>query len=197
VLLYIHGWKNNANEAEPPERKDVAKFKTALDFVATQVSHLQQGDRLPPLVGIYIGWRGGSVNVEPVKTLMYWSRRSTARHVGRNGIFDTIGLVVHAAKSSADDRTRLILVGHSFGSRVLENAVDGLDDREQREGPMLAWQKTLSAAPLGPNALPPVDLVVFVNAATQSSISEKTITPLRDKHVVFYGHGGSPEPCAA
>lgn len=196
VLLYIHGWKNNANDAQPPERKDVEKFKTALDAVAVQVSHETTGDRVPPLVGIYIGWRGGTVNVEPVKTLTYWSRRATARHVGRKGIFDTIERVVKTAKPSNDDRTRLILVGHSFGARVLENAVDGLDDTNKREGPMLAWHTSMGAAPGGSRRPPPVDLVVFVNAATQSSISGKTIARLRANHAVFYGPGGSPEACA-
>src|SRR5205823_4203464 len=37
--------------------------------------------------------------------------------------------------------------------------------------------------------------VVFVNAATQSSISEKTIARLRDKKVVFYGPDGSADTC--
>jgi len=58
VLLYIHGWKNNANDAPPDEYKDVEKFKTALDAVAAQVSRRAEKRRLPPLVGIYIGWRG-------------------------------------------------------------------------------------------------------------------------------------------
>jgi hypothetical protein len=196
VLVYIHGWKNNANDAVPPNRKDVEKFKTALDAVATMVSRDTGGQSVPPLVGIYIGWRGGTVNVEPVKTLTYWSRRATARRVGRKGIFDTIGRIVDTAKPAGDERTRLILVGHSFGSRVLENAVDGLDDRNEREGPMLAWQHAMNAAPGNRAAPPPVDLVVFVNAATQSSISEKTIGRLRDHGAVFYGPGGSPQSCA-
>jgi hypothetical protein len=61
---------------------------------------------------------------------------------------------------------------------------------------MLAWQKALPETPGATAPPPPADLIVFVNAATQSSISEKTIARLRDKKVVFYGPGGSPQDCA-
>ena len=195
VLLYVHGWKNNANAAPPFAIKDVEKFKVALNRVATIVSRLKQGDRLPPLVGIYIGWRGASVTVEPVETLTFWPRRATARRVGRSALFESVGRIVDAAKTSADDRTRLILVGHSFGSRVLENAVDGLDAQGKKPGRMLEWQQALRAEPGAISPPPPADLVLFVNAATQSSISEKTIHRLQEKGTVFYGPGGSLESC--
>ena len=195
VLLYVHGWKNNANAAPPGKRKDVEKFTVALNRVATMVSRLKHDDRLPPLVGIYIGWRGGTVNVEPVKTLTYWPRRATARRVGRNALFESVKRIVDASKPAGDTRSRLILVGHSFGARVLENAVDGLDAQNKTEGPMLAWQKSLAAPPGRANPAPPADLVVFVNAATQSTISRKTIQRLKEKSAVFYGPGGSVESC--
>lgn len=194
VLLYVHGWKNNANQATPAKPKDVEKFHVALNAVATLVSRIKTDARLPPLVGIYVGWRGGTIDAEPLKTLTYWSRRGVARRVGRKGLFDSIGRIVDAAKPPSDPRSRLILVGHSFGARVLEHAVDGLDERGSREGRMLAWQNAL---PSDPRAAPPppADLVVFVNAATQSTMSAKTIARLRDKGTVFYPPGGSPEAC--
>lgn len=195
VLLYVHGWKNNANAAPPSDPKDVEKFKVALDRVATMVSRLKQGDRLPPLVGIYIGWRGGTVNVEPLKTLTYWPRRAVARRVGRSALFESVDRIVDATKPAGDDRARLILVGHSFGARVLENAVDGLDARSGTPGRMLAWQNTLHIGPGSVGPPPPVDLVVFVNAATQSSISEKSIHRLQETRTVFYGPGATVESC--
>jgi hypothetical protein len=194
VFLYVHGWKNNANDAPAGTRKDVEKFRTALNRVALMVSHLKHDNRLPPLVGIYIGWRGSTVTLEPGKTLSLWSRRATARRVGRSALFDSMKRIVEAAKPAGDTRSRLILVGHSFGARVLENAVDGLDDQNTSEGPMLAWQRSLGA-PDAINPAPPADLVVFVNAATQSTISEKTIDRLKEKEAVFYGPGGSVESC--
>jgi hypothetical protein len=195
VLLYVHGWKNNANQAPPEKMKDVEKFHVALNRVAFEMSSQAQPGRLPALVGIYVGWRGGTINVEPLKTLTYWPRRAVARNVGRRGLFDSIGRIVDTAKPAGDSQTRLILVGHSFGARVLENAVSELDARNTSEGRMLAWQKTLPDAPGAVGPPPPADLVVFVNAATQSSISEKTIARLREKNAVFYGPGGSPEAC--
>lgn len=194
VLLYVHGWKNNANAAAPAKRKDVEKFHVALDRVATMVSRLKQGGRLPPLVGVYIGWRGATATVEPLKTLTLWPRRGAARRVGRADLFESMRQIVDKVKSPGDTRSRLILVGHSFGARVLENAVDGLDAQNKVDGPMLAWQKTLAATPARPPD-PPADLVVFVNAATQSSMSEKAIRRLQEAGAVFYGPGGSVESC--
>ena len=196
VLVYVHGWKNNANDAPPPKEKDVEKFKHALNAVAKDFSRLSQGGKLPPLVGIYMGWRGGTLNAEPGKTLSYWFRRAVGRRVGRKGLFDSMTRIIDTAKPPGETRTKLIVVGHSFGARLLENAVDELDARNRTEGRMLAWQRSLPDQPTGMRAQePPVDLVVFVNAATQSSISEKTIKRLKDKKTVFYGSGLSAEDC--
>jgi len=196
VLVYVHGWKNNANDAPPPQEKDVEKFKRALDALATEFSHAGEEGKLPPLVGIYVGWRGGTINAEPGKTLSYWFRRPVARRVGRKGLFDSMTRIIDTAKPVGETATKLIVVGHSFGARVLENAVDEVDARNQQEGRMLAWQRALPEQPTGARAQePPVDLIVFVNAATQSSISEKTIERLREKKTVFYGSGLTAEDC--
>ncbi len=63
VLLYVHGWKNNANAAPADEKKDVEKFHDALNAVAAAYSSPGAPGKLPPLVGIYIGWRGCTINV--------------------------------------------------------------------------------------------------------------------------------------
>lgn len=195
VLLYVHGWKNNANDAAPPKEKDVEKFRNALDALAVQFSEDTQGKRLPPLVGIYVGWRGGTLNAEPGKTLSYWGRRAVGRRVGRKGLFESMNRIIDAAKPQGETRTKLILVGHSFGARLLEHAVDGLDSRTNTAGRMLAWQQSLPSGPSAASREPPADLVVFINAATQSSISGKTIGRLRDKGTIFYGPGVNPESC--
>jgi hypothetical protein len=195
VLLYVHGWKNNANDATPPQTKDVEKFKVALDAVAVTASRVAPPGRVPPLVGIYVGWRGGTLDTEPLKTITYWFRRPVARRVGRKGLLESVGRIIDAAKPPGDAQTKLILVGHSFGARVLENAVDGLDERGVRAGRMLAWQRSLPESTRGVSPPPPADLVVFVNAATQSTISGNTIDRLRAKGTVFYGPGGSVEGC--
>src|SRR6185436_14934809 len=107
VVLYVHGWKNNANAASPPARKDVEKFKTALDRIAIVASRARTDGKLPPLVGVYIAWRGLTATVEPAKTLSMWPRRATARRVGRHDAFDTMDQIIRAAKPSPADRTRL------------------------------------------------------------------------------------------
>jgi hypothetical protein len=196
VVLYVHGWKNNANAAMPPTRKDVEKFKTALDRIATMASRVRTDGKRPPLVGVYIAWRGLTATVEPVKTLSMWPRRAVARRVGRHDSFDTVDAIIRAAKPLPSDRTRLILLGHSFGARVLENAVDGVDAQNGRTGAMLAWQQAVGASVGAVAPTPPVDLIGFINAATQSTITRNAIRRLQANNTVFYGPGGSVAACA-
>ena len=59
VLIYVHGWKNNANQAPAPKEKDVEKFKKTLEEIAPLLPSLPDGRRTP-LVGVYIGWHGKS-----------------------------------------------------------------------------------------------------------------------------------------
>ena len=195
VVLYVHGWKNNANAATPPTRKDVEKFQVALDRIATIASRARTDGKLSPLVGVYIAWRGLSATVEPLKTLSMWPRRAVARRVGRHDAFDSMDAIIRAAKPSPEDRTRLILLGHSFGARVLENAVDGVDARDARSGAMRAWHQAVAASRTAVAPSPPVDLVGFINAATQSTISRQAIRRLQENKTVFYGPGGSVEGC--
>jgi hypothetical protein len=195
VVLYVHGWRNNANAATPPNRKDLEKFKTALDRIATMASRVRTDGKLPPLVGIFIGWRGLTATVEPFKTLTIWSRRGAAGRIGRRDAFGTMDAIIRAAKPSAADRTRLLLFGHSFGARVLENAVDGIDERTARAGAMRAWQESVAASAGAVAPLPPVDLIGFVNAATENTITREVIKRLQANNTVFYGPGGSMEAC--
>ncbi len=55
VVTFIHGWKHNAKETD----SNLRDFKKALESIASNSSSLY-GRRL---VGLYIGWRGLSLDI--------------------------------------------------------------------------------------------------------------------------------------
>lgn len=180
VLVYIHGWKNDAN---PDYSTDVAKFQKEVD----RLSHIlkQPGAaKAPPMVGIYLAWRGLTLTIEPFKTISYWPRRAVARHVGQKGMYDAVGQIVDRVGKERS-RTTLIFVGHSFGARVLENAADAAGKNGKKPGFMrqhleLMRQRQIAlrtnqTEPLKAPPLPPADMIIYVNAATASTVTRQTI----------------------
>lgn len=84
VVVYIHGWQNNASDSSG----DVSKFRDIL------LAHL--ADTYPSRVlGIYLAWRGLTFTVEPFKHIVsYWPRRSVARHEGQTGMYDAVSKII-------------------------------------------------------------------------------------------------------
>jgi hypothetical protein len=193
VFVYIHGWQNNADELpnDPGETDclklngDVAKFRTC--GVARLAAEPGIGGSRP-VVGIYLAWRGLSSNVEPIKHLIsYWPRRNKARSVGRKGMFRALDDIVKKVAEHRSDYM-LMMVGHSFGSRVLEYAAEAVDPgkghcgfmeqfRERVLGQVSAACAAAAAggAPSASPGEPPVDLFVYVNAATSHRMTFKTL----------------------
>jgi hypothetical protein len=175
VLIYVHGWKNNANRAVAPKEKDVEKFKTTLDEIAPLLPSLPDGRRTP-LVGVYIGWHGKSLELPTaLNWVSFWPRGIAAKHVGGPDLTKTLNKLVEAGKAGAGMsgiNPKVLIVGHSFGSRVLEQA-------EKRRSIQKGECKQLHEE--GKPVKPPVDLVLFVNAATGSSVTREIIDECKPK----------------
>ena len=187
TLLYVHGWKNNANQM-PAGRKpqDVERFSTAMAELGAQASQASPESPVP-IVGVYIGWKGKSLMGPGFFTfLWYWSRRNTANRVGGKPLSALINDVIDHSVTSADDPTRVMLVGHSFGARVLEHAV---------ESGVKLWDPELKAA--GTPVRPRVDLVLYVNAATDSRLSLARLESLRTNPITVRHPDYDPQKCAA
>lgn len=175
VLIYVHGWKNNANQAPAPKLKDVEKFKKTLEEIAPLLTPLPDG-RPTPLVGVYIGWHGKSLELPTaLNWVSFWPRGLAAKHVGRPDLTKTLNKLVEAAKDRGGDRSinpKVVIVGHSFGSRVLEEA-------EKRKSIQKGECNQLHIK--GDPITPPVDLVLFVNAATGSKVTREIIDECKPK----------------
>jgi pimeloyl-ACP methyl ester carboxylesterase len=191
VFVYIHGWQNNADEVKNDLSEidclklhgDVAKFKQC--GVARLAARPFNG-ATRPVVGIYLAWRGLSSTVEPVKHFFsYWPRRNKARLVGRGGMFESLDAIVKKVGEHRDDYT-LMMIGHSFGARVLEYAAEAVDPGRHHCGFMERFRRRLAGAATsdcpGADAGPslatdkvPVDLFVYVNSASSHRMTFKAL----------------------
>ena len=192
IVLYVHGWQNNASDLSG----DVVKFRGFMSRLADDYPVGPAGKQ-PQVVGVYLAWRGLTFTVEPFKHIVsYWPRRQVAKNVGRTGIYDGINQIGTAVNANNEGRknTFFILAGHSFGARVLENAIDGLDANKNPHGLLSTYFDSIHHAALQVrdrksalserelHALPnmPADLVVYVNAATSSAKSIQRYRQIRD-----------------
>ena len=120
-----------------------------------------------PVVGIYLAWRG--------KTLMgpswftaasLWSRRNTANNIGDGPDAARILNDIIEHTNQGNERSRVLLIGHSFGARVLEHAIES--------------NKVKLYDTVDSRITPRVDLVLYVNSANDSRLSMGRIRALRD-----------------
>jgi hypothetical protein len=158
VVLYVHGWNNNASE----ESADVTRFRFALSYLSKKLEPHND------LLGIFIGWRGGSLKggaLGPFTFVTYWPRKQGAKRVGKGDLTEVIDTLV-AETTKAQPNRRFYAVGHSFGARVLEQALQK-SSHFQAFYDMLEQGKTDVAMP--------IDLVLLINPATDSRLTEKLI----------------------
>lgn len=160
VFLYVHGWNNNASE----NSADLTRFRAGLNWISRQPS------LKAPFVGIYIGWRGGTLKggvLGPFTFFTYWSRKEGARRMGLGDLTKVIDDLVVAAHENPG--TRFFAMGHSFGARVLEGALQE----------SVQFNSLFNALATGDqNYHPPIDMVLLVNPATDSMLTHKLVDRL-------------------
>jgi hypothetical protein len=171
TVVYIHGWKNNAAEAEPGAKaKDVEKFQGALLELGYRAEQAARAAKAPtvPIVGIYLAWRGKSMmGPDWVTFASFWGRRNTANHIGDGPDLAVILNRIIDRTNAGDDNSRVLLIGHSFGARVLEHAIE-------------SGRVTLYDTLPGDSVVRPrVDLVLYVNSANDSRLAMGRVQELR------------------
>ncbi|HHM05024.1 MAG TPA: esterase [Gammaproteobacteria bacterium] len=134
LLVFVHGWKHSA----APGDGNVNTFRGVLGRLAALENRISAAAGLAPrkVVGVYLGWRGGSVTVPVVKELSFWDRKNVAHKVGYGGVTEVLARLELVQKTKdamaardasgpagAKSRTRLVVIGHSFGGAVVFSAL--------------------------------------------------------------------------
>ena len=185
TVVYVHGWKNNAAEAAPGgEAKDVERFQSALLELGFRAQQAARGGAPVPVVGVYIGWRGKTLMGPDWYTFIsLWGRRNTANHVGDGPDLAPILNRIIEKTNEGTSSSRVLMVGHSFGARVLEHAIE-------------TGRVTLyDTVPETGFANPRVDLVLYVNSANDARLSARRVQALRSDHLVVRHPDFDPAEC--
>jgi hypothetical protein len=112
VVLYIHGWKHNADTKDG----DLEHFKQL-------VERLRNRDADHYVVGVYIGWNADSGMGDILDNLSFWVKKNNADRISQSSvvtmIVSSIGAIIRADPNHRDE---FIAIGHSFGARMLFTA---------------------------------------------------------------------------
>ena len=126
LLTFVHGWHHSA----APGDENVEKFRQILSEVSkNEAEYSKKHEQIKrKVLGVYVGWRGDSIDVEYLNVITFWDRKSTAHDIGQQGItsllLDLEEIVnVHAGIKGEADSSRMVVIGHSFGGAVLFDSV--------------------------------------------------------------------------
>jgi len=133
MVLFVHGWKNNADF----NNGNVQTFRTVLTQLSELEKTLSEKETRAPrqLIGLYAGWRGLSIKSDyfplPLgKEATFWSRKNAAQRVGGYGAMTELMMELEELQQTSNkalpqnaSRTKLIIIGHSFGADAVYNAI--------------------------------------------------------------------------
>jgi hypothetical protein len=155
LLVYIHGWQNNANSG------DVCRFEHFLDTIS---SFPEATGRNVNVIGVYIAWRGRDLTFPGLNLLTFYSRKAVAAAVASQvSCLATLNELALAAEDPSKKLHRCILIGHSFGGLLLGNAIS---------------HSILDASGAGARNANPWDMAVTFNSADNSISTRQLLKQL-------------------
>lgn len=127
AVVFVHGWKHNAKEGDD----NLNNFRGVLQRLSETEGALSSAQGVPArkVIGIYLGWRGLSLSVAGLDNLTFWDRKNTAEKVGHGEVTEVLSRLELMRRTKAalqpntPTRSRLVVVGHSFGGAVVFTAV--------------------------------------------------------------------------
>ena len=127
VVAFIHGWHHNAHDDDCNVHEFRAMLKIAQDkYTQLYKEQLQKPPSAQPprprrVVGIYVGWRGESLNIAGVRYTTVFDRRNAAERVAKGDVrrlFAVIRKAQFEADKTEPERMRTVVLGHSYGGLI-------------------------------------------------------------------------------
>jgi len=129
LIVFVHGWRHNSEESD----ENLAEFKKILKGTSSLETAVSKSDNrnARKVVGVYLGWRGLSVNAPGLTFFTFWDRKNTAHKVGHSGVIEVLSkleMIKNVRNQKLRDPgspapTQLVVIGHSFGGAVLYSAL--------------------------------------------------------------------------
>lgn len=156
VVLYVHGWKHNADSND----SDRMAFT---QLIASMTESEQKSTELRHIVGIYVGWNA-SLGWGKFENLTFWDRKRAADRISQSEILTKLIGAIDSVRQQADNpRDRVILIGHSFGGRILYSATAQLlvfNAQRSHPGRINGTYSIVQA---------PADSIILLNPALEAS----------------------------
>lgn len=172
TIVFIHGWRNDASPHNE-ESGNLASFKTALENLAKSCEM--------PVYGVYVAWRGGSYPSPDNVFIDVWDRDAAAKRVGGPTMLASLRALTSMAHRNPTNR--VIMVGHSFGGKILT----------QVASQHLSGEIGRAIGSGNPKITPLADTVVVVNSATNGP-EMRQVQELMKDHQISYKQNGRELP---
>ena len=171
VMLFIHGWQHSAAPREEEIKKgNIKGFRVLLDESILAAKEADpKWDK--EVVGVYLGWRGRSSRIPLISSLTFYGRGRAAKRVAQVSATEAIVKIMTA--SSANPRAQTILIGHSFGGRIMERALT-----QTIVGSVLATRKEEIDFP--------ADAIILVNPASQAILAKQFVEAMNRSRIKLY-----------
>ena len=171
LVVFVHGWNNDASMRE--ERSEEGAIYQYRKFLTRLEEDIEQ--RFPgigiPVMGVYLGWRGRVSNVPLIREASFYNRRGAAERIAGASATEAIYRILTTMRANPNSRS--VLIGHSFGSMILERAL------------AQAAVSALLAAP-EQELIFPADLVVLLNPAGSASQTKQMVDILARNRLKTY-----------
>jgi len=122
MVVFAHGWKHNASFDD----QNLIEFEKMLLEINDQDRNDcgKECDEERETIGVFLAWRGSSINTKGVENLSFWSRKKKAQRVGQDGAIHLLADLGTINESSCRDdgdcsENRFIIIGHSFGGAII------------------------------------------------------------------------------
>lgn len=171
LVVFVHGWNSSVSPREDRSPKGTLhQFREVLIRIRKQ-NELHFPGQDFPVMGILLGWRGKVSSVPLLRELSFYNRRGAAERIAGASATEAIYRILTQLRDNP--RSRSVLIGHSFGSMILERAL------------AQAVVGALLAAP-GQELIFPADLVVLLNPAGSANQAKQLVDILARNRLKTY-----------
>ena len=162
IIVYIHGWHNNADNSNNDPRNNAVKFPFLMARVVDNTERLASYNQIEKqqVLGIYVGWRGKACKSDVLDLLTIYGRSEIANKIGQRGI---IKKDFQRIAKEMGNKGHIMVIGHSLGGKILTSAFKS-DLEHKRINQNSEFNTT---APLGKNGL-----IVTLNPAVHADCYE-------------------------
>lgn len=168
IYVYVHGWQHNANEKD----SNVLNFQDQLSRISEKLNSKEWN-----VLGIYVGWRGRTVEFPFLEHFTFWDRQSAAKRVSDGSIIELFSYL-NSIKQQSITEMRLVTLGHSFGGEIVFSAINKLLTQE------LVESGSTASAGMGAKGIG--DLTVLINPAFDA-LKYAHFYDVKDRYNQFLG----------